>query len=238
MHDRTGDRAQPDTAAGRRLQRGRRGAADGVPRARPPARHPEHVGRYSIDPAALRGNIENFVGAAQVPIGIAGPLLVDGEHARGEFYVPLATTEGTLVASYNRGMKLLHRAGGVRTTVMDDRMQRAPAFGFDSAREARAFGAVGDGELRRDQARGRGHHPHRAGCATSSSSRPAGTCSCGSTSPPATPPGRTWRAGRPGRPAPGSGASTRASGTSAWSPTWPRTRRARRSTSWPPGASG
>jgi hydroxymethylglutaryl-CoA reductase (NADPH) len=102
---------------------------------------PEHIGRYSVDPAMLAGNIENFVGAAQVPIGIAGPLLIDGEHASGEFYVPLATTEGTLVASYNRGMKLLHRAGGVRVTVMDDVMQRAPAFGFDSAREARAFGA-------------------------------------------------------------------------------------------------
>jgi len=102
--------------------------------------HPGHIGRYSFDPALVAGNIENFIGAAQVPIGIAGPLLIDGEHARGEFYVPLATTEGTLVASYNRGMKLLHRAGGVRATVMDDRMQRAPAFGFDSAREARAFG--------------------------------------------------------------------------------------------------
>jgi hydroxymethylglutaryl-CoA reductase (NADPH) len=99
-----------------------------------------HIGRYSLDPAAVAGNVENFIGAAQVPIGIAGPLLVDGEHARGEFYVPLATTEGTLVASYNRGMKLLHAAGGVKTTVMDDRMQRAPAFGFDSARQARAFG--------------------------------------------------------------------------------------------------
>jgi hydroxymethylglutaryl-CoA reductase (NADPH) len=101
---------------------------------------PEHIGRYSLDPAAVAGNVENFIGAAQVPIGIAGPLLVDGECARGEFYVPLATTEGTLVASYNRGMKLLHAAGGVKTTVMDDRMQRAPAFGFDSARKARAFG--------------------------------------------------------------------------------------------------
>ncbi len=101
---------------------------------------PEHLGRYSFDPAVLAGNIENFVGVAQVPIGIAGPLLIDGEHARGTFYVPLATTEGTLVASYNRGMKLLHAAGGVRTTVMADVMQRAPAFGFDSAREARAFG--------------------------------------------------------------------------------------------------
>jgi hydroxymethylglutaryl-CoA reductase (NADPH) len=101
---------------------------------------PDHVGRYSADPASFAGNIENFVGVAQVPIGVAGPLLVDGEHARGEFYVPLATTEGTLVASYNRGMKLLHSAGGVRATVVDDVMQRAPAFGFDSAREARAFG--------------------------------------------------------------------------------------------------
>ena len=134
-----------------------------------------------------------------MPVGIAGPLLVDGEHARGEFYVPLATTEGTLVASYNRGMKLLHQAGGVKTTVMDDRMQRAPAFGFDSAREARAFGAVGHRELRGHQARGRGDHPHRAGCTTSSSSRPAGTCSSGSTSPPGTPPGRTWRARPPSR---------------------------------------
>ena len=75
-----------------------------------------------------------------MPIGIAGPLLVDGEHAKGEFYVPLATAEGTLVASYNRGMKLLREAGGVKTTVIDDAMQRAPSFLFESAREARAFG--------------------------------------------------------------------------------------------------
>ena len=81
------------------------------------------------------------LGVAQVPIGVAGPLLVNGEHAQGEFYVPLATAEGTLVASYNRGMKLLHAAGGVKTTVIDDRMQRAPCFLFASAREARAFGA-------------------------------------------------------------------------------------------------
>jgi hydroxymethylglutaryl-CoA reductase (NADPH) len=99
----------------------------------------EHVGEYSFDPSVLPGNIEQFVGVAQVPIGVAGPLLVDGEHARGEFYVPLATAEGTLVASYNRGMKLLHAAGGVKTTVVDDRMQRAPVFLFASAREAREF---------------------------------------------------------------------------------------------------
>jgi hypothetical protein len=101
---------------------------------------PEHLGRYSFDPAVLDGNIENFIGVAQLPVGIAGPLLMDGEHARGTFYVPLATTEGALVASYSRGMKLLYAAGGVRTTVVAEAMQRAPAFGFDSAREARAFG--------------------------------------------------------------------------------------------------
>jgi hydroxymethylglutaryl-CoA reductase (NADPH) len=99
-----------------------------------------HVGGMPVDPATLPGNIEHFIGMAQVPIGVAGPLLVDGEHARGEFYVPMATTEGTLVASYNRGMKLLRLAGGVRTTVSDDAMQRAPVFVFDSAREARDFG--------------------------------------------------------------------------------------------------
>ncbi len=100
----------------------------------------DHVGGHSFDPAILPGNVENFIGVAQVPIGIAGPLLVDGEHAKGEFYVPLATAEGTLVASYNRGMKLLREAGGVKTTVMDDAMQRAPSFLFESARESRAFG--------------------------------------------------------------------------------------------------
>jgi hydroxymethylglutaryl-CoA reductase (NADPH) len=100
----------------------------------------DHVSRSSFDPTTLRGNVEHFIGVAQVPIGVAGPLLVNGEHARGEFYVPLATSEGTLVASYNRGMKMLHDAGGVTTTILDDSMQRAPAFVFESAREARAFG--------------------------------------------------------------------------------------------------
>jgi hydroxymethylglutaryl-CoA reductase (NADPH) len=100
----------------------------------------EHVASESFDPAELSGNVEQFIGVAQVPIGLAGPLRVNGEYANGDFYVPLATAEGTLVASYNRGMRLLHEAGGVTTTVLDDRMQRAPAFVFAGAREARAFG--------------------------------------------------------------------------------------------------
>ena len=99
----------------------------------------EHINRYSFDPAVTRGNIENFIGVAQVPIGLAGPLQVNGEHARGEFLIPLATAEGTLVASYSRGMKVLNQSGGVTCTVVGDAMQRAPVFVFESAREAREF---------------------------------------------------------------------------------------------------
>ncbi len=100
----------------------------------------EHVGQFSLDPDVLPGNVENFSGVAQVPIGVAGPLLIKGEQARGNFYVPLATTEGTLVASYNRGMRLLSECGGVKTTVVEDSMQRAPVFIFDNAMDAREFG--------------------------------------------------------------------------------------------------
>jgi len=99
----------------------------------------DHIARYSIDPNATHGNIEHFTGAAQIPLGIAGPLKVNGEHAQGEFYVPLATTEGTLVASYNRGMKVIAGSGGVSCAVVGDNMQRAPVFGFSSASEARKF---------------------------------------------------------------------------------------------------
>ncbi len=99
----------------------------------------EHINKYSFDPKLTQGNIENFTGVAQVPIGFAGPLKVNGEHADGEFLIPLATTEGTLVASYNRGIKMINLCGGITTTISDDIMQRAPVFVFDSAREALFF---------------------------------------------------------------------------------------------------
>jgi hydroxymethylglutaryl-CoA reductase (NADPH) len=99
----------------------------------------QHIDKFSFEPAATKGNIENFTGVAQVPIGFAGPLKINGEHAQGEFIVPLATAEGTLVASYNRGMKVLNLSGGVMCTVVGDAMQRAPVFVFDNARDGRAF---------------------------------------------------------------------------------------------------
>jgi len=100
----------------------------------------KHLKNYSFDPHELQGNCEHFVGVAQVPVGLAGPLHVNGEHAQGEFLIPLATTEGTLVASYNRGMQVLNLCGGVKCTVIGDAMQRAPVFVFEDARGARDFG--------------------------------------------------------------------------------------------------
>jgi hydroxymethylglutaryl-CoA reductase (NADPH) len=79
----------------------------------------------------VRKNIESFIGFAKVPVGLAGPLLIRGEHASGEFWVPLATTEGTLVASTTRGMKVIHRSGGVEARVFrHGGIQRAPVLVF------------------------------------------------------------------------------------------------------------
>ncbi|MFD1467712.1 hydroxymethylglutaryl-CoA reductase [Hymenobacter caeli] len=102
--------------------------------------HFKHLKAYSFDAHDLRGNCEHFVGVAQVPVGLAGPLTVNGEHAQGDFLIPMATTEGTLVASYNRGMQVLNLCGGVKCTVIGDAMQRAPVFVFSDARGARDFG--------------------------------------------------------------------------------------------------
>lgn len=100
----------------------------------------DHVGHASLGLESLAGNIENYIGVAQVPIGLAGPLRINGQHAQGDFYIPMATTEGTLVASYSRGMRVLSELGGVKTTVIERYMQRAPVFHFDNAQQACEFG--------------------------------------------------------------------------------------------------
>ena len=92
-----------------------------------------------LDPRTLTGNIENLVGTVEVPVGLAGPLLFTGEHARGHVTAPLATTEGTLVASTSRGAKAITRAGGVGTRVLRQRMSRAPLYEFADVHTAVRF---------------------------------------------------------------------------------------------------
>jgi hydroxymethylglutaryl-CoA reductase (NADPH) len=98
-----------------------------------------HVGRFSTPSEDMRGNVENPVGASQVPLGVAGPLLIHGEHARGTFYVPLATTEGALVRSYERGMVALTHAGGVAVRIHRDENRISPSFLLDGVEEAQEF---------------------------------------------------------------------------------------------------
>jgi len=91
------------------------------------------------DPRYYKGNIENFIGLTQVPTGIAGPLLVNGTVAQGDYFVPLATTEGALVASYSRGAKATRLSGGVTSVCTTEGVQRTPLWKFRSLPEVGKF---------------------------------------------------------------------------------------------------
>ncbi|MEU8364234.1 hypothetical protein AB0C27_50280 [Nonomuraea sp. NPDC048882] len=93
----------------------------------------------TIDPRTLPGNLENYVGVVEVPVGLAGPLLFTGRHAQGMVTAPLATTEGALVASVARGAKAITLAGGVTSQVISQRMTRAPVFEFAGLGAAAEF---------------------------------------------------------------------------------------------------
>ncbi len=82
----------------------------------------------SLTPEDAKGNIENMIGAVQVPLGIAGPLEIKGKNFRGKAFVPLATTEGALVASVNRGCSAISRSGGAKAEVIKAMQTRAPLF--------------------------------------------------------------------------------------------------------------
>lgn len=97
------------------------------------------VGSFCFPAEEMRGNVENPIGAAQVPLGVAGPLLVRGEHADGLFFVPMATTEGALVRSYERGALALTRAGGASVRIYADENRMTPVFLFDDVAGAAAF---------------------------------------------------------------------------------------------------
>jgi hydroxymethylglutaryl-CoA reductase (NADPH) len=94
------------------------------------------AGDYTFEAEAVDANVENFVGKTEVPMGIAGPVSIDGGAASGEFYLPLATTEGALVASVNRGLSTIEVAGGATARVTESGMTRAPVFRVKGVAEA------------------------------------------------------------------------------------------------------
>lgn len=100
----------------------------------------DHIGRYSLDAEqASTKHCENFIGAAQVPMGIVGPLLLRDGSSEFEVSVPMATTEGALLASVNRGCLAIRRSGGASVWVEDIGMTRAPVFRTESGAETQRF---------------------------------------------------------------------------------------------------
>jgi len=85
------------------------------------------------------GNIENFIGSVKIPVGVAGPLRINGLFAHGDYPIPLATSEAALVASYHRGACMISAAGGCTAMVLSQAVNRAPAFAFDSMSIAGQF---------------------------------------------------------------------------------------------------
>jgi len=104
-------------------------------------KYPKYIsGQTPIDHSqSYQGNIEHFIGFAQVPIGLAGPLLMDGTAGKGEHWVPMATTEGALVASYNRGIKAGSLSGGFVARTLSNKVQRSPYFEFENLTDALNF---------------------------------------------------------------------------------------------------
>jgi len=84
-------------------------------------------------------HIENFIGTAKIPVGVAGPLRVNGLFAQGDFYVPLATTEVTLVASYSRGAELINEVGGASAMLLSEGVSRSPVFSFTKFEDLGVF---------------------------------------------------------------------------------------------------
>lgn len=98
-----------------------------------------HIAHFSEAPAEFRGKIENPIGVAHVPIGIAGPLKIMGEDAKGTFFIPMATTEGALITSYTFGSNIVTRSGGATVKVMKDELKSDPTFVFKNSKQALAF---------------------------------------------------------------------------------------------------
>lgn len=90
-------------------------------------------------PGDFDANIENFIGTVKLPVGIIGPLRINGLNAHGDYHVPLATTEAALVASYARGAYAATRSGGMNTAILYEGVLRTPAFVLGSLMDAGLF---------------------------------------------------------------------------------------------------
>lgn len=100
----------------------------------------DRIGDCSISlESVVKKNCENMIGTIQVPLGVAGPIRIKGEYADGMMYLPLATTEGALIASVNRGCSLITAAGGADVRILKDGMTRAPVFATDSVVHAKTM---------------------------------------------------------------------------------------------------
>ncbi|MFM7282314.1 MAG: hypothetical protein ACKO32_11095, partial [Planctomycetia bacterium] len=99
---------------------------------------PAHLAGAPVPHAQARGKIENLAGFAQVPLGLAGPLVCDTSKGLRQVYVPLATTEGAMVASYSRGMKLLAASGGARARVLREGLTQNPVLVYRDNAAAQA----------------------------------------------------------------------------------------------------
>jgi len=99
----------------------------------------ESIGNSIINSSDCKANIENMIGSTQIPLGIAGPVMINGENCKGNFYLPLATTEGALVASVNRGCSVINKSGGAYSIVLKNEQTRSILFKADSIVEAKKF---------------------------------------------------------------------------------------------------
>jgi len=93
----------------------------------------------STTPEDLKGIIENHIGFMKIPMAVAGPLKIEGKYAKGEYYVPICTLEGTLALSMTRGMIATHRCDGIRVSHIKQELSRAPVFTFDNLNKSADF---------------------------------------------------------------------------------------------------
>ena len=99
----------------------------------------KYLRNFSENPGNTRGNIENIIGMAQVPVGINGPLLVNGSYAKGSFFIPMASTEGALITDYNTGMIIITKSGGARVKILNEAIHISPVFFVSTLDQAEGF---------------------------------------------------------------------------------------------------